>query len=83
MLTSLMILGIWDQFLQIALTLKYPSDIKTELSDDLRIRVRPHLMLNKEPKSLDYFSCVPVHDLGYLGPVSPKCPNTRVPGKHV
>ena len=37
-------------------------------------RVRSHLMWNKELKTLDYFSCVPAHDLGYLGPISPKFP---------
>ena len=47
----------------------------TKPSDDLGIRVRRHLMLNEELKSSDYFSCVSVHDLGYLGPVSPYCPN--------
>ena len=31
-------------------------------------------MQNKELKILDYFICVPAHDLGYLGPVSPKLP---------
>ena len=55
----------------------------TEPSDYLGIRVRHHLMLNEELKSLDYFSCDPVHDFGYLGPVSPNCPNYRVPGKQV
>ena len=39
--------------------------------------VRSHLMWNKELNTLNYFSGVPVHDLGYLGPVSPKCPNTK------
>ena len=53
------------------------------LSGDLDIRVRPHLILTKELKSLDYFSCVSEHDLGYLGPVSPNCPNTWVPVKQV
>ena len=38
-------------------------------------------MWNVEQKTLDYFPCVPGHDLGYLGPVSPNCPNNRVPVK--
>ena len=40
-------------------------------------------MWNVELKTLDYPSCVPVHDLGYLGQVSPNCPNTWVPVKQV
>ena len=55
----------------------------TEPSDDFDIRVRLHLMLNEELKSLDSFSCVLVYDLGYLGPVYPNCPNTRVAEKQV
>ena len=55
----------------------------TEPLDDFDIRVRPHLMLNEELKSLDSFMCVLVHDLEYLDPVSPNCPNTRVPEKQV
>ena len=46
-------------------------------------RVRSHLILHKELKTLDYFSGVPAHDLGYFDPVSPNCPNTWVPVKLV
>ena len=46
-------------------------------------RVRSHLMWNKELKTLNYFSCVPAHDLMYFGPVSPNCPNTQVTVKQV
>ena len=53
------------------------------LTDDLDTRVRSHLMWNKELKTLDYFSCVPGHDLGYLGPISSNGPNTLVPVKQV
>ena len=53
-----------------------------EPSDHLGIRLTPPLMLNEELKTLDYFSCVPAHELGYLGPVSPNYPNTWVPMKH-
>ena len=52
----------------------YPNTHKTDItepSDDFGIRLRPHLMLNEKLKSLDYFLCGSVHDLGYLGPVSP------------
>ena len=55
----------------------------TKPSDNLSIIVRPHLVLNEELKILDYFSCVPAHDLGYSGPVSSNCPNTRVPVEQV
>ena len=44
-------------------------------------RVKSHLMWNKELKTLDYFSCVPAHDLGYSDPVSWICTNTWVPVK--
>ena len=40
-------------------------------------------MWNVELKTLDYFSCVSVHDLGYSDPVSPNCPNTQVPVKQL
>ena len=30
-------------------------------------------------KILDYFSCVPAHDLGYSGPVFQNCSNNWVP----
>ena len=46
-------------------------------------RVRCYLMFNEDLKSLDYFSCDPVHDLGYSNPVSLNCAYTRVPGKQV
>ena len=50
----------------------------TEPSDDFDMRLRPHLMLNKELKSLDSFLCFLVHDLGYLGcfPKLPQYPST-------
>ena len=46
-------------------------------------RTRSQLMWNKELKTLGYFSCVPAHDLGYSGLVSPNCSNTWVPVKQV
>ena len=52
----------------------------TEGSDT---RVKPPLPWEKELKTLDYFSCVPVNDLGYSSPVSPSCPDTWVPEKQV
>ena len=55
----------------------------TRSTEALDTRVRSHLMWNKKLKTLDYFSCVPARDLGYLGPVSPNCPNTWVPVKQV
>ena len=55
----------------------------TEALDDLGIKVNSHLMLNKALKTLDYFSCVPVHDLEILDPVSPNCANIKVPMKRV
>ena len=30
-----------------------------------------------------FFSCNPAHDLGYSGPVSPNCPNIRVPVRQI
>ena len=41
----------------------------TQFLDDLGRRVRPHLLRNVKLKIIDYFRCVPPHDLGYLGPV--------------
>ena len=32
-------------------------------------------MGNDELKTLDYFSCLPNHELQYLGPISPNCTN--------
>ena len=58
---------------------QYPStcDTGTVLpTEGPDTRLRSHMMWNKELKTLDYFSCVPAHDLGYLGAVSPHCPNT-------
>ena len=75
-----MIWGYWALFLQISLM--HETGI-IEASDDLGIKVKSHLMLNKALKILDYFSCVPVYDLGYLGQVSPNCPNIQVPMKQV
>ena len=57
---------------------QYPStcDTGTVLpTEGPDTRLRSHLMWDKELKTLDYFSCVPAHDLGHLGPVSPHCPN--------
>ena len=54
----------------------------TEPSNHLGVIVRPHLISDKL-KTLDYFLCVSTHDLGYLGPVSPNWPNTRVSVKQV
>ena len=43
-------------------------------TEDLDTSIRSHLMWNKEMKTLDYFLCDSVHDLGDLGPVHPNCP---------
>ena len=43
----------------------------TQSSDDLGRRVRPHLLWNFKLKTMDYIRRVLLHDLGYLGPVSP------------
>ena len=40
-------------------------------------------MWNVMLKTLDYFLCVSRHDLRYLGPVSPNCPNAQIPVKQV
>ena len=42
-------------------------------------RVWPHLMWHVELKTLDFFMCVPAHDLGHLSLVSPNCPNVKIP----
>ena len=58
---------------------QYPSTCKTGIAwptEGPDTRVRSHLMWNKELKTLDYFSCVPAHNLRYSGPVSPNCPTT-------
>ena len=58
---------------------QHPSTCETGIAQPTEgpdTRVRSNLMWNKELKTLDYFSCVLAHDLGYLGPVSPNCPNT-------
>ena len=65
---------------------QYPSTWETgiaQLAEGNGATVRSHLMWNKELKTSDYFSSIPAHDLGYLGPVSPSCPNTHVPVKQV
>ena len=38
----------------------------TQTSDELNIKVNPHLMSYVELKTMDHFSCVPEHDLGIL-----------------
>ena len=58
---------------------KYTKTGITQLSDDLDRKVRPHLMWNLELKTMDYFLCVPAHDLGYLSPVSPNSPDAQIP----
>ena len=65
---------------------QYPSTCETGIARPTEgndTRVRSHLMWNKELKTLDYFSCVPAHDLGYSAPVSPNCWNTWVTVKQV
>ena len=60
---------------------QYPSTCETGIARPAEgpdTRVRSHLMWNKELKTLDYFSCVPAHDLGYSGPFPPSCPNTKL-----
>ena len=60
----------------------YPSTKKTGITqslDDLGRRVRHHLMWNVELKTMNYFRCVPPHDLGYLGPVSPTLRDVQIP----
>ena len=76
-----MIWGIQAQFPQIAPILEYWETGTTQPTEALETRVMSHLMRNKELKTLDYFTCVPARDLGYSGPVSPNCPNTRLPVK--
>ena len=41
-------------------------------TEGLDTRVRPHLMRNVKLKTLNYFSCVPAHDLGVFGPSFPR-----------
>ena len=48
-------------------------------SDSLETLVRPHSMWNVKLKTLDYFSCFPVHGLEYLDPASLNRPNTQIP----
>ena len=43
----------------------------TQALEGLDTRGKANLMWNLKLKTLDYFSCVPVHNLGYLGSVSP------------
>ena len=46
----------------------------TQASDGLDTWVWFHLIWNIGLKTLNYFLCFPVHDLGYLDTVSPKFP---------
>ena len=65
---------------------QYPSTCETGIARPIEgsdTGVRSHLMRNKELKTLDYFSCVPAHDVGYSDPISPNCPNTQIPVKQV
>ena len=78
-----MIWGIWGQFPQIALKPKYLQNNETQPLETLNTRVKANLMWNVELKTLDYFSCVSVQDLGYSSQVSPNCPNTWVPVRQV
>ena len=56
---------------------RYPSTCETGIARPTEgpdTRVRSHLMWNKELKTLDYFSRVLAHDLGYSCLLSPKLP---------
>ena len=78
-----MIWSIQGHFPQIA---KYPSTCEIGIgqpTEGCDTRARSHLMWIKEMKILDYFPCVPAHDLGYSGPVSQNCTNIWVPVKRV
>ena len=55
----------------------------TQTSDELNIRISPQLMGYVELKTMDYFSCIPEHDLGYSGQVFLNCLNTQIPKKQV
>ena len=48
----------------------------TQPSDGLYPGVRIHLMWNVEFNTKDDFLCIGVHDLGYLGQISPTYPNS-------
>ena len=72
-----MIWGTWAQFPQI--TLMCISTCKTGIiqpSEGLDNRLKANLMWNLEPKTFDYFLCVPAWELAY-------CPNSWVPVKQV
>ena len=59
---------------------QYTSSCKagiTHPTGSLDTRVRCRLMLNKDLRTLDYFSCVPAFDLSYSGLVSRNC---AIPG---
>ena len=63
---------------------QYPSTWETgatQPKEGLDTKVSSDMI--KELKTLDYFSCLPACDLGYLEPVSPICPNAWVPVKQV
>ena len=66
--------AIWALFPQIVLML---ISVTQSLVDLCR-RVRPDLMWKVELKTMDYFRCVPQHDLGYLGSVSPNLPDAQI-----
>ena len=53
----------------------------TQTSDELNTRISPQLMGYVELKTMDYFSCIPEHDLGYSGQVFLNCLNTQIPVK--
>ena len=78
-----MIWAIQGQFPEIA---QYPSTCEAGIfqpTESPDTRVNSHLMWSKELKTLDYFSFVAAHDLGYSGPVCQNCPSMQVPVKQV
>ena len=78
-----MIWSIQTRLPQIALIPEYLLNGYKLTHKGLETRVLSYLMWNKKLKTLDYFSCDSVHDLGYLGPFLPNFPNVQVPQKQV
>ena len=62
-------------FLDLLQCLKYTKASINEPSDGLYIWVKFYLMWYVEFNCLDDFLCTGVHDLRYMDPIFPTCPN--------
>ena len=68
--------GIWAQFHWLSPMPKYTNTGITQPSGGLYIWVGLHLMWNVKFNTLEDILCIDHHNLGYLGSISPTCPNS-------